>query len=139
MFKQEIRKKFRDSVFTRDKFRCKCCGKPGKDRQGGDLWKKFHKIEPLEELDSHHIISRDLFENGGYVTSNGVSVCSDCHLKCERYWLCGVAMDGFSVEDLFKLIDSSEEKAVKDDNLFRDKLIKIEKNNKTNIIKKSSK
>jgi len=114
--KKEIRKNFRDSVFTRDGFCCKCCGKPGKDRQGGDLWEKFHKSPVfLEELDSHHIISRDLFENGGYTKSNGITVCPECHLKCEEYWTTGVAIEGFSIEDLYSLIGSSEEKAIKDD------------------------
>lgn len=116
MNKKQIRKEFRDSVFTRDKFACKCCGIKGKDRQGGDLWKKFHSSDKnLVDLDSHHIISRDLFNNGGYVASNGITVCDICHLKCEQYWITGTPVSGFSVDDLYNLINSSEEKAIKDD------------------------
>lgn len=62
--KKETRKNFKDSVFTRDEFCCKCCGKPDKDRQD---------------------------------------------------WNTGVAIEGFSIEELYLLIGSSEEKAIKDD------------------------
>gem|GEM_PF-4322578 len=36
--KKIIRKNFRCSTMRRDRYRCRCrcCGKPGKDRQGGD-------------------------------------------------------------------------------------------------------
>lgn len=57
------RDEFRESVFTRDKHRCVCCGLPGKD--------------------AHHIMERRLFEDGGYIVSNGVTLCSACHEAAE--------------------------------------------------------
>lgn len=61
------REEFRTSVFKRDDGLCVLCGAKG--------------------VDAHHIIERRLFtaenELGGYFLSNGVTVCSECHLKCE--------------------------------------------------------
>lgn len=111
--KQLVRKEFREGVFKRDRYLCRCCGKKGKDRQNGDLHLKYHK-NPEVELDAHHIISSKELTGGGYVVSNGISVCSECHLKCEEYWDIGVACEGFAQDDLFKLIGSSREKAVQD-------------------------
>lgn len=112
MNKKEIRNNFRNSVFKRDKFCCAICGKPGKDRQGGDLHLKFHKkLIDLCELDAHHIISRKEIENQGYVRENGISVCSECHLKCEEYWNKNIVDPGFHPNELFTLIGSSEELA----------------------------
>ncbi len=114
--KSNIRKQFRLAVFQRDGYRCKCCGVPGKDRQGGDEWKKFHKDSvALVDLDSHHILNRNELVNGGYIKSNGITVCTDCHLKCEVFWETGTALPGFSPEELFQLIGSSKEKAIKED------------------------
>jgi len=112
--KKQIRRKFRESVFQRDRYRCVCCGRPGIDRQGGEEWRKYHPKTPesqLFELDAHHIISRTIIENQGYVNENGISVCGECHLKCEEYWITGVAVPGFSPDELFALIGSSEEMA----------------------------
>jgi len=57
------RDKFRNSVLARDGNACVFCGKPA--------------------VDSHHIIERRLFENGGYFIENGASVCQIHHLECE--------------------------------------------------------
>lgn len=35
-------------------------------------------------VDAHHVMERRLFPDGGYYLENGASVCSDCHLRCER-------------------------------------------------------
>jgi 5-methylcytosine-specific restriction endonuclease McrA len=108
MNKKQIRAEFRRAVFERDKYRCLCCGQPGKDRQGGDGWKKFHKEEfTLVELDAHHINDRHLMPGGGYVKENGISVCPECHLKAEEHWVTGTGIEGFSPDDLYKLIGSS--------------------------------
>jgi hypothetical protein len=48
---------------ARDGNACVFCGKPA--------------------VDSHHIIERRLFENGGYFIENGASVCQIHHLECE--------------------------------------------------------
>ena len=57
------RDQFREAVFTRDERLCVHCKKPG--------------------ADAHHIIERRLFPNGGYYLSNGVTLCSECHLEAE--------------------------------------------------------
>ncbi len=112
MNKQAIRTKFRNDVFARDKYCCICCNKPGKDRQGGDGWKKFHREEfSLVPLDAHHIISRKEMPNGGYVKENGISVCDECHIKAEAYWSKQPVQNGFMPDELFKKIGSSEELA----------------------------
>lgn len=114
MNKKEIRANFRRTVFSRDGYKCLCCGKKGKDRQGGDEWMKYHpksSINELVDLDSHHIVERSLIEHGGYVSQNGISVCDACHLNCEAYWMTGEPVPGYSIEELFKLIGSSEELA----------------------------
>jgi 5-methylcytosine-specific restriction endonuclease McrA len=98
--KKQIRAEFRVAVLARDNLCCRCCGKPGYDRQG----------EPQEgrvPLDAHHIIPRDLMPNGGYVAQNGISVCDECHLKAEA----GVE-SGFTYEELYALIGSSEQEAI---------------------------
>lgn len=35
-------------------------------------------------VDAHHILERRLWADGGYIPENGVSLCSECHLKAER-------------------------------------------------------
>lgn len=99
MSKKEIREKFRNDVFHRDKFTCKVCGTK----------------RPAEELDSHHITDRSEMPNGGYVKENGITVCkSECHFKCELFhinegesWT-----EGLHPDDLYKLIGSSKELAI---------------------------
>lgn len=59
---------FREGVFARDGHKCVICGAPA--------------------VDAHHILERRLFqapsEKGGYFLDNGVSVCEEHHLACER-------------------------------------------------------
>lgn len=57
------RDEFRKAVFTRDGHKCVVCGAPA--------------------VDSHHIVERRLFPDGGYYIANGASVCEVCHLKAE--------------------------------------------------------
>jgi predicted restriction endonuclease len=99
--KKKIRENFRNSCFKRDKYRCVTC--------------KFQssKEKAEQELDAHHVYSRDLMVGGGYVASNGISLCQDCHIKAEEFWSTGTAAHGFSVEELYKLIGSSYELAVR--------------------------
>lgn len=58
------RDEFRESVFSRDSYKCVVCGAPA--------------------ADAHHILERRLWPNGGYFIDNGVSVCEPCHLKAEQ-------------------------------------------------------
>lgn len=92
--KKEIRAKFRDSTFKRDSHRCRVCG------------------ESSKPLDAHHITDRTLMPNGGYVTENGISLCPECHEKAEVFHSTGTVLEGFSPEDLYRLICSSYELAV---------------------------
>lgn len=92
MTKKEIRKNFRLSSLERDNFKCKVCEANG-------------------DLDVHHIINRDRIINGGYVKENGISLCKDCHLKAELFNI--HKEEKYSPENLFVLINSNEELAIK--------------------------
>lgn len=93
--KKKIRDAFRNVVFTRDRYQCRVCR---------DL---------INPLDAHHITDRDLMPNGGYVLQNGISLCPECHVKAEVYHSTGTAVPGYSPDDLYKLIGSSYDIAVK--------------------------
>lgn len=56
---------FREGVQARDGHKCVFCGE-------------------TEGLDSHHILERRLFPDGGYYIDNGATVCQQHHLMCER-------------------------------------------------------
>jgi hypothetical protein len=64
MHKLLSRDEFRNSVFTRDNFKCVICGLPAKD--------------------AHHIIERRLFNDGGYYLDNGASLCEEHHIQAEQ-------------------------------------------------------
>lgn len=98
--KKEIRRLFRDRSFRRDKYRCRVCG--AKPPKVADI---------VEFLDCHHITPRTELVGGGYVMENGISLCADCHIKAEEYYRVGVAIEGYSPNDLYKLIGSSYELA----------------------------
>jgi 5-methylcytosine-specific restriction endonuclease McrA len=106
--KKLVRAAFRKAVFTRDGYKCRICTKPGADRQSGVT---PHKGEVVD-LDAHHICDRHLLPHGGYVLENGISVCSDCHLKAESHWADGATPEpGFSPAELYQLIGSSYDEA----------------------------
>lgn len=106
--KKEIRKNFRDACYKRDKYCCAKCGfKSSKE-----------KVE--KELDAHHITDRTLIVNGGYVLENGISLCGDCHLKAEAFHSTGTPIEAYSVEDLYKIINSSLEKATEASEKLKD-------------------
>ena len=93
--KEIIRDNFRNSVFTRDEYKCRVCS-------------------GTSDLDAHHIHSREVMPAGGYVATNGISICEYCHIKAEEeYWDPG-AFPELSVANLYKIIGSSEEMARKD-------------------------
>lgn len=93
--KKLVRQRFRDQTFTRDKHQCRVCGV---------------KDQPL---DAHHVTDRNDMPNGGYVPENGISLCPTCHEKAEVFHSTGTALPGFSPDDLYRLIGSSHEKAVR--------------------------
>jgi len=57
------RDKFRESVFDRDGHKCVVCNEPAQD--------------------SHHILERRLFIDGGYYIDNGSSLCGIHHIQAE--------------------------------------------------------
>lgn len=100
MSKKQIREKFRNDVFTRDKHTCLVCNKKRTE----------------EELDAHHITDRNQMPNGGYVKENGITVCKEvCHMKVEAYHLSGGVswVEGLSPNHLYDMIKSSKEIAIK--------------------------
>lgn len=54
---------FRAAVFARAQNACVICAAPA--------------------VDAHHIIDRQLWDDGGYYLSNGAALCSTCHIKAE--------------------------------------------------------
>lgn len=114
--KRQVRATFRGAVFERDRYYCAMCGKPGKDRQGGDRHRKYHSRTPddlLIALDAHHITDRNEMPNGGYVKENGITLCDDgCHRLAEMFHLTGVAHPGFAPDELYSRIDSTHSDAV---------------------------
>lgn len=91
--KKSIRQGFRNSVFTRDRYRCRGCGYQSTQE----------KAE--QELDAHYIVNRNLMPEGGYTLDNGIALCkigNNCHLKAERN------EPGFTIGELKYLIESGE-------------------------------
>lgn len=78
--------------------------------------------QALAPLDAHHITPREQMPGGGYVKENGISLCDKpggCHAMAEM-WLAGKEQnDQFSIENLYKLISSSVELAVKESNKLK--------------------
>ena len=100
------RKQFNEDCLTRDNHKCVFC-------------------DITENLDVHHITSRDKLPNGGYVMSNGITVCSTHHLLCERcsnyqtgcklYYSCKDCGNfKYNPPNLYKKINSSYEQAYKE-------------------------
>lgn len=95
--KKQIRLNFRASVYYRDNYKCKIC-------------------DSTENLDPHHITDRGEMPNGGYVIENGITLCDKHHLIAEKWHSSFHTQweDGMLPEDLYKLIGSSYELAVKE-------------------------
>lgn len=93
-------------------------------KQDHKRWKKQFNSECLKrdgnkcvfcdidvELDVHHITDRHELSNGGYVKSNGITVCAEHHWECEQFHISGISSKGFSPEELYSKIGSSYEQA----------------------------
>lgn len=98
--KKNIRQQFRKSVLERDKQTCRVCGKSAKNTT----------------LEVHHITDRNEIPKGGYVLSNGISLCAGCHFRAEEYhvyegkkWT-----EGYHPDELYELIGSSKIQAFLD-------------------------
>lgn len=101
--KKLVREKFRNEVFKRDKYACICCGF------------KSNPETCRESLDAHHIQNRNLFVFGGYIKSNGATVCLTCHEICELYHQGKECPVEYMPDALYLLIGSSFEQALKED------------------------
>ena len=112
--KEATRKTFRDVCFKRDKYACVMCGK-----------KAISVESAASELNVHHIMNRKLFQDGGYVKENGITLCDispdsetqSCHQKAESWWadsaLVTGGTPGFDPDTLYAKINSSFQKALK--------------------------
>ncbi len=89
------RKNFNEVCLKRDGHKCVFC-------------------EIREELDVHHITDRHDLPNGGYVLSNGISLCAKHHLFCEDWHVAGICEIGYHPDDLYKMIGSSYDRAYED-------------------------
>lgn len=51
--------------------------------------------------------------NGGYIPENGITLCKECHQKAEVFHSSGKVKweEGYHPDDLYRLINSSYEKA----------------------------
>lgn len=107
--KKRIRHEFRCAVMERDGYRCVLCQRFGKDRQGGNGHERYHYGNvTLAELDSHHITPREEAPNGGYVKSNGITLCDACHQRVEQ-------TDNATIrESLYRAIGSTKSQAMAD-------------------------
>jgi len=103
--KAYIRQVFRDAVFERANYKCEIPGCNVVSNQE----------DACDDLDVHHITNRKLFKFGGYVKENGIAVCPACHFKAEQFWATGTASSGYHPDDLYEVIASSLEEALKAD------------------------
>ena len=107
--KKDVRAAFRDAVFARDRHTCVVCGKK---------WSAADAGPSLGRINAHHVYDRHLFDHGGYVAANGVTVCDggpgSCHMRCEAYHISGGASwePGLHPDDLYAKIGSSLEEAI---------------------------
>lgn len=96
---------FRSRVFDRDKCACAMCG---------------YAPEDATQLDAHHITDRHDMPFGGYVTVNGITLCTDrctkapwigvtldCHQKAETLHATGQLVPGYTPTDLYARIKSN--------------------------------
>jgi 5-methylcytosine-specific restriction endonuclease McrA len=97
--KKQVRKRFRDVCLKRDKYQCVMCG-------------VISTAEDHKDLDVHHITDRSQMPAGGYVMENGISLCSNCHLKAEEFHSTGTAFPEYAPEDLYAKIGSDLEQAI---------------------------
>jgi len=103
--KRDVRRKFREGVFKRDRHTCQVCGKQ---------WSPADSEPSLKRINAHHITDRTLMPNGGYVPANGITVCEDpCHLRVEQFHLTGEVEDGLAPTDLYTLVGSSHGQAIR--------------------------
>lgn len=90
--KKKIREAFCNVIFARDGNKRRFC-------------------QRTDSLDAHHITDRNLLPSGGYVKENGITLCPEHHQLAEVFHSTGTPAPGFSVQELYTLINSSVESA----------------------------
>jgi hypothetical protein len=104
--KKETRDRFRREVFARAGYRC----------QGPGCTVASTPDRAVEDLDAHHITDRHAMPGGGYVAENGIALCrrrGGCHERAEVFHATGTALPGWAPADLYEIIGSSHEQAVR--------------------------
>lgn len=94
------RKEFNNVCLDRDKHKCVFC-------------------DETENLDVHHITDRHDMPNGGYVLSNGITLCTHHHILAEEFHRTGEAVEDYHPDDLYKKINSSFELAYADSYMLK--------------------
>lgn len=89
------RKEFNEVCLERDGHKCVFC-------------------DETKDLDVHHITDRHELPNGGYVITNGITVCPSHHWLCEQYHMTNECLPEYHPFELYKLINSSPEIAYRD-------------------------
>lgn len=89
------RRAFNDGCLERDNYCCVFC-------------------KSALDLDVHHITDRHNIINGGYVLSNGITLCEEHHLLCEEFHSIGICEPEYHPDELYKMIGSSYDKAFND-------------------------
>lgn len=89
------RKQFNEDCLNRDNHKCRFC-------------------DEIFSLDVHHITDRREMPNGGYVLSNGITVCDKHHLLCEEWHYMGYGLIEYKPENLYSMIGSSYQQALID-------------------------
>lgn len=90
---KQLHKKWREGFnrecLKRDSYKCKFC-------------------HETKDLDVHHIVDRHDMPNGGYATSNGITVCQYHHLLCE------MRVEGYTEDILYSMINTTFDIAYSD-------------------------
>ena len=100
--KEQRRAAFRDAVYKAAGYRC----------QGPRCRVQATAATARDILDAHHITSRKVVVNEGYVRENGIALCVICHVHAECVEQGRGTHDGFEPANLYKVIGSSLEEAL---------------------------
>ena len=115
--KKKIRGDFNAVCMARDLSRCRICKAAAGDPVDDD--KAISLDADVVVLNVHHITPREAMPDGGYVASNGITLCEYCHMLAEE---AVDSTDPLEVEEaaghvpskLYEAIGSSYERALAD-------------------------
>jgi|APSaa5957512622_1039677.scaffolds.fasta_scaffold07414_9 hypothetical protein len=117
---KRLRKEFNHACRVRDGGQCVCCiddpvVTTGTLPSGDKLWSSASKRKNVfqSEIAVHHITDRHEMPNDGYAEENGICVCEFHHEAAEVFHVSKGEEWIIHPDDLYKLIGSSKEKALK--------------------------